>query len=103
MRLCLQKLGHNFVYIIIVKEQKTELICKAVHNLNSDLFVNTIGRKMVNMSQNGDVSCVNLGFFSVRLLSVLCGHSVFSSPPQRPMNSDFEGFLYQILSITLFS
>ena len=28
---------------------------------------------------------------------------VFSSPPQRPMTSDFEGFLYQILSITLFS
>ena len=31
-------------------------------------------------------------FFSVRLLSVLRGHSVFSSPPQRPMTSDFEGF-----------
>ena len=31
-------------------------------------------------------------FFSVRLLSVLCGHLVFSSPPQRPMTSDFEGF-----------
>ena len=31
-------------------------------------------------------------FFSVRLLSVLHGHSVFSSPPQRPMTSDFEGF-----------
>ena len=30
-------------------------------------------------------------FFSVRLLSVLRGHSVFSSPPQRPMTSDFEG------------
>ena len=30
--------------------------------------------------------------FSVRLLWVLHGHSVFSSPPQRPMNSDFEGF-----------
>ena len=29
-------------------------------------------------------------FFSVRLLSVLRGHSVFSSPPQRPMNPDFE-------------
>ena len=29
---------------------------------------------------------------SVRLLSVLRGHSVFSSPPQRPMTSDFEGF-----------
>ena len=27
----------------------------------------------------------------------------FSSPPQRPMTSDFDGFLYQILSITLFS
>ena len=42
-------------------------------------------------------------FFSVRLLSVLRGHSDFSSPQQRPMTSDFEGFLYQILSFTLFS
>ena len=42
-------------------------------------------------------------YFSIRLLSVLRGHSFFSSPPQRPMTSDFEGFLYQILSITLFS
>ena len=42
-------------------------------------------------------------FFSVRLLSVLRGHSFFSFPPQRPMTSDFEGFLSQILSITLFS
>ena len=31
-------------------------------------------------------------FFSVRLLSVLRGHSVCSSPPQRAMTSDFEGF-----------
>ena len=31
-------------------------------------------------------------FFSIWLLSVLRGHSVFSSPPQRPMTSDFEGF-----------
>ena len=31
-------------------------------------------------------------YFSVRLLSVLLGHSVFSSRPQRPMISDFEGF-----------
>ena len=35
--------------------------------------------------------------------SVLRGHSVVSSSPQRPMTSDFEGFLYQILCITLFS
>ena len=41
-------------------------------------------------------------FFSVRLLSVLRGHSGFLSPPQRPMTFDFEGFLHQILSITLF-
>ena len=32
-------------------------------------------------------------FFRVRLLSVLRGHSVFfSSPPQRPMTSNIEGF-----------
>ena len=31
-------------------------------------------------------------FFSVRLLSVLRGHSFFSSPPQRPMTSNFEGY-----------
>ena len=31
-------------------------------------------------------------FFSVRLLSVLRGHSVLSFPPQRPMTSDLEGF-----------
>ena len=30
--------------------------------------------------------------FNVRLLSVLRGHSVFSSPPQQPLTSDFEGF-----------
>ena len=34
-------------------------------------------------------------FFSVRLLSVLRGHSFFSSPPQRSMTSDFEGFSIQ--------
>ena len=42
-------------------------------------------------------------FISVRLLSVLRGHSFFSSSPQRTMTSDLEGFLYQILSIKLFS
>ena len=31
-------------------------------------------------------------FFSVRLLSVPRGHSGFSSPPQRPMTSNLEGF-----------
>ena len=36
---------------------------------------------------------LSLFIFSVRLLPVLRGHSVFSSSPQRPMTSDFEGFL----------
>ena len=44
-----------------------------------------------------------LRFFSVQLLLVLLGHLLFSSLPQRPMTSDFEGFLSQIISITLFS
>ena len=30
--------------------------------------------------------------FSIRLLSVLRGHLVFSTPPQRPMTSNFAGF-----------
>ena len=36
----------------------------------------------------------SFSFFSDRLLSVLHGHSVFSSPPQRPMTSDFERIFY---------
>ena len=52
---------------------------------------------------NNTYLSVFFSFFSVWLSSVLRGHSVFSSPPQRPMTSDFEGFLYQILSITLLS
>ena len=39
-------------------------------------------------------------FFSVRLLSVLRGHSVFSSPSQRPMTSDF---LSRFFPLHLFS
>ena len=35
---------------------------------------------------------INGVFLSDRLLSVLRGHSFFSSPPQRPMTSDFEEF-----------
>ena len=42
-------------------------------------------------------------FFNVRLLSVLRDQSFFSSPPQRPMTSDSEGFPSQMLSITFLS
>ena len=41
-------------------------------------------------------------FFIVQLLSVLRGHFGFFIPGAT-MANDFEGFLYQILSITLFS
>ena len=42
--------------------------------------------------QTGFTCFLFVCFFSVRLLSVLRGHSIFSSPPQQPMTSDFEGF-----------
>ena len=38
---------------------------------------------------------------SFDFLSVLRGHSVFSTAPQQPMTSDFKDFLSQILSITI--
>ena len=45
--------------------------------------------------------------YTVLTLMGFCGFFsmwsfVFSSSPQRPTTSDFEGFLYQILSITFF-
>ena len=45
-------------------------------------------------SRTTQVLCFFVFFFSIRLLSVLRGHSVFSYRPQRPMTSDFEGFFY---------
>ena len=44
------------------------------------------------------LNCLVFDFF--RFCMVIWFHS---SPPQRPMTSDFEGFLSQILSISLFS
>ena len=49
-------------------------------------------RKTENLSHKKYSCCCFSFFFSIRLLSVLRGHSVFSSPPQRPMTSDFIGF-----------
>ena len=49
-------------------------------------------RKTENLSHKKYSCCCFSFFFSIRLLSVLRGHSVFSSPPQRPMTSDIEGF-----------
>ena len=44
--------------------------------------------------------CVFLAFDFCRFCVVI---RLCSSPPQRPMTSDFDGFLYQFLSITLYS
>ena len=49
-------------------------------------------RQICSMSNIWIISASFFVFFSVRLLSVLRGHSVFSPPPQQPMTSDFEGF-----------
>ena len=51
-----------------------------IHDLFNDSTIS------VRVSRNDFI------FFIVRLVSVLRGHSFFSSPPQRPMTSDFEGF-----------
>ena len=40
-------------------------------------------------------------FFTVRLLSVLRGHSFCSTPPQRPMTSGFEDFFYPRFWLTI--
>ena len=68
------------------------VILKKKNILRQDrLFLwNIIFRALQDMSSL--VDCVLFCLFSVRLLSVLRGHSVFSSPPQRPMISDFERF-----------
>ena len=60
------------------------------------LYTNTNMRPVVRWSSTdrwhtGSI-CLVIFFFSVRHLSVPRGHSVFSSSPQRPMTSDFEGF-----------
>ena len=49
------------------------------------------------------VSYLFVGFLAFDFCWFCVVIRVFSSPPHRPMTSDFERFLYQILSITLFS
>ena len=60
-------------------------------------FSRSRGRKIQDLTKIVDFCLQHfrtffIDFFSVRLLSVLRGHSVFPSPPQLPMTSDFEGF-----------
>ena len=64
-----------------------KIISGSNHSLNYDMTfpVYFLSRLQFNL-------LVTHFFFSVRLLSVLRGHLFFSSPSQRPMTSDFEGF-----------
>ena len=61
------------------------------------LLMKTAANFSSTLGYDCDIStaCLALSFFfSIRLLSVLRGHSVvvFSFPPQRPITSHFEGF-----------
>ena len=84
--LCLQCLEYrapnNQTVLFFTPEEKWQNhLCKTPFQLSietSDLFLN--------------VHVFIVYFFSVRLLLVLRGHSLFSSPPQWPMTSDFERF-----------
>ena len=62
-----------------------KLYTVALYNLSMTLSIKKYNLSPKNIQKNVDVW----------LLSVLRGHSVFSSPPQRPMTSDFEGFSIQ--------
>ena len=111
---CLSSIYNLYTYLYFltitrVKNQVNEYKCISSNCFQKhDQILHT--HKLIDLYKNIDT--VKQGeyffifliyFFSIRLLSVLRGHSVFSSPPQWPMTSNFEGFLYQILSITLFS
>ena len=58
------------------------------------LFITSISLRTILLSPlaTAHLMMLIILFFSVRLLAVLRGHSLFSSPSQRPMTSDFEGF-----------
>ena len=65
-------------YINIIDQVRLSLTTK----LNNDHTIKrTLSKKQSLLKE-----------ISVRLLSLLHDHSVFSSPPQRPMTSNFEGF-----------
>ena len=79
-------LGFKYVYLWLRKNYVDFIRGKSIYFfLHFLCYFETFER---TRSQQGF-----LVFFSVLLfLLVLCGHSVFSSPPQRPMTSDFERF-----------
>ena len=106
----------HFVYVSVIKCCNVLVVLlMELHQFNENkldyisvMFCFVIGQQQniimapnkvyVRCSKQCYAKCFSVGhpcaddFFSVRLVSVLRGHSVFSSPPQRPMTSDFEGF-----------
>ena len=72
--------------------------CSTIKNITGYQTTSCSTSMITSVTRNND-SWARL-LFNVRLLSVLRGHSFFSSSPQWPMTSDFEGFLSQFLSLT---
>ena len=75
-------LGSYCIHIIMFWEP---FFIRSVWELGIAIFIRSVW-------EVGRAFSFIFSFFSFRLLSVLRVHSVFSSPPQRPMTSDFEGF-----------
>ena len=71
---------------------KCQISSLVKYHRNKLVVVNNIPLSMLSSLNNRRNIMMYFIFCSVRLLSVLRGHSGFSSPPQRPMTSDFEGF-----------
>ena len=73
----------------------------SIHKLK--LFLHYLGFKIsTTVEYFFMLNCLKRLFYFIFQRSVW-SFGFFSSPPQRPITSDFEGFLYQILSIILFS
>ena len=70
----------------------TTILCHSIYRTvcDSNPCNNILNSFYVKATNN--TKRVWLFFFSIRILSVMRGHSVFSSSSQRPMTSDFEGF-----------
>ena len=94
---CCYKICFAVVEIDLFNKEKTST--KYRERLKSCVTsINRLGLScdfLLTWNPNGNTNVAAKLFFSffiVRLLSDLRGHSVFSSPSQRPMTSDFEGF-----------
>ena len=90
--------GHVSMYVTVMIlylyfRYQSHLAITATHtNASEDIEIEGFFIPKGTSVRAFDLLIIFLFYFSVRLLSVLRGHSFFSSPPQRPMTFDFEGF-----------